>query len=46
MDICLQDTQLANPSAQTLFEVITDYTDYPSFYPAVVELTAVESSNS
>jgi ribosome-associated toxin RatA of RatAB toxin-antitoxin module len=42
MDIRFKDTQPANASAETLFEVIIDYSGYPRFNPAVVEITVVE----
>lgn len=31
MHIHFNDTQLANASAETLFDVITDYVNYPNF---------------
>jgi Polyketide cyclase / dehydrase and lipid transport len=46
MDIRFRDTQSANASAETLFEVITDYSHYPHFNPAVVDVSVAESSNN
>jgi ribosome-associated toxin RatA of RatAB toxin-antitoxin module len=45
MDIRFGDTQSANATTGTLFEVITDYSHYPHCNPAVVDVTVVESSN-
>ena len=42
MDIHFNDTQPANASAETLFDVITDYPDYPRFNSAVVDVKVVE----
>ena len=35
MDIHFNDTQPANASAETLFDVLTDYPDYPTFNSAI-----------
>lgn len=41
MDIHFNDTQLANASAETLFDVITDYVNYPSFNSALIKVEVV-----
>jgi ribosome-associated toxin RatA of RatAB toxin-antitoxin module len=39
MNIHFNHTEPADASAETLFEVITDYAGYPRFNPAVVKVT-------
>ena len=46
MDIRFNDTQPANASAQTLFEVITDYTHYPNFNPSATNVAVLRKDNS
>jgi ribosome-associated toxin RatA of RatAB toxin-antitoxin module len=38
MDIHFNDTRPANASAATLWEVITDYTSYPTFNSAIINV--------
>ena len=40
MDIHFNDTRPANAPASTLFEVLTDYTHYPSFNSALVNVAS------
>jgi ribosome-associated toxin RatA of RatAB toxin-antitoxin module len=42
MNIHFNDTQLANASAETLFDVITDYVNYPSFNSALIKVEVVK----
>ena len=46
MDIRFGDTQSANATTETLFEVITDNAYYPHFNPAVVDVTVAELGNN
>ena len=46
MDIRFRDTQSANATTETLFEVISDYAHYPHFNPAVVDVTVAELGNN
>ena len=46
MDIHFNDTQPADAPAGTLFEVITDYADYPSFNPALVKVQVVKKDDT
>jgi ribosome-associated toxin RatA of RatAB toxin-antitoxin module len=45
VDVRFNDTQRANVSAQTLFEVITDYANYPNFNPSVTNVTVLRKDN-
>ena len=42
MNIHFNDTQSADASAQTLFEVITDYVNYPQFNSALIKVDVVK----
>lgn len=44
MDIHFNHTAPANASADTLWEVLTDYTNYPSFNSAVINVQVVEKN--
>jgi ribosome-associated toxin RatA of RatAB toxin-antitoxin module len=46
MNIHFNDTQVANASAETLFDVITDYTGYPSFNSALINVNVVSKDQS
>ena len=41
MDIHFNHTEPVNASAETLFDVITDYVNYPSFNSALIKVTVV-----
>ena len=41
MNIHFNHTEPVNASAQTLFDVITDYANYPSFNPALIHVEVV-----
>lgn len=41
MNIHFNHTEPVNASAQTLFDVITDYANYPSFNPALINVEVV-----
>ena len=41
MDIRFNHTEPVNASAETLFDVITDYANYPSFNSALIKVTVV-----
>jgi ribosome-associated toxin RatA of RatAB toxin-antitoxin module len=45
MDIHFTDTTTADAAAETLFEVITDYTDYPRFNDAIAKMTVVRQDD-
>ena len=42
MNIHFNDTQSADASAETLFEVITDYVNYPRFNDALIKVDVVK----
>ena len=42
MDIHFNHTEPVKASAETLFDVITDYANYPSFNSALINVTVVE----
>ena len=46
MNIHFNDTQSADASAETLFEVITDYVNYPSFNSALIKVDVVKKDQS
>jgi ribosome-associated toxin RatA of RatAB toxin-antitoxin module len=46
MSIHFNDTRPAGASAATLFDVITDYTAYPSFNPALIDVTVIQKDGS
>ena len=46
MDIHFNDTRPANAPAETLFEVLTDYTSYPSFNSALINVKVVRKDDS
>jgi ribosome-associated toxin RatA of RatAB toxin-antitoxin module len=46
VDIHFNDTQPADAPAGTLFEVITDYANYPNFNPALVKVQVIKKGNS
>jgi Polyketide cyclase / dehydrase and lipid transport len=41
MKVQFEDSQPARASAETLFDVLTDYTSYPSFNSAIVGMTVL-----
>jgi ribosome-associated toxin RatA of RatAB toxin-antitoxin module len=41
VNIHFNDTTTADAAAETLFEVITDYVDYPTFNDAIAKMTVV-----
>jgi Polyketide cyclase / dehydrase and lipid transport len=45
MNIHFNDTQSAEASAETLFEVITDYTNYPRFNSALIKVDVVKKDD-
>jgi ribosome-associated toxin RatA of RatAB toxin-antitoxin module len=46
VNIHFNDTQPANASAETLFDVLTDYPNYPSFNSAIVNTTVLGKDES
>jgi len=46
MNIHFNDTQSAEASADTLFEVITDYVNYPSFNSALIKVDVVKQDQA
>jgi ribosome-associated toxin RatA of RatAB toxin-antitoxin module len=46
MEIHFNDTRPANASAATLFEVLTDYVNYPTFNKAVTNVRVVRKDDS
>jgi ribosome-associated toxin RatA of RatAB toxin-antitoxin module len=46
MNVHFNDTRPANASAETLFEVITDYANYPSFNSALINVSVVRKDES
>jgi ribosome-associated toxin RatA of RatAB toxin-antitoxin module len=46
MNIHFNDTQPADASAETLFDVITDYTNYPRFNSALIKVDVVKKDES
>jgi ribosome-associated toxin RatA of RatAB toxin-antitoxin module len=46
MNIHFTDTKSADASAETLFEVITDYVNYPSFNSALIKVDVVKKDQS
>ena len=46
MDIHFNDTRPANASASMLFEVLTDYANYPSFNSALINVRVVKKDES
>jgi ribosome-associated toxin RatA of RatAB toxin-antitoxin module len=46
MEIHFNDSTTAEASAETLFDVITDYANYPRFNPALIEVTVVTKNES
>ena len=46
MNIHFNDTQSANASAETLFEVITDYANYPQFNSALIKVDVVKKDEA
>ncbi|HEX3266504.1 MAG TPA: SRPBCC family protein [Gaiellaceae bacterium] len=45
MNIHFNDTRPAEASAETLFDVITDYSNYPGFNSSVVKVTVVKKDD-
>jgi len=46
MNVHFKDTQRANASAETLFDVVTDYANYPSFNSALIHVKVVTKDES
>lgn len=46
MNIHFNDTQSADASAETLFDVITDYANYPQFNSALIKVDVVKKDES
>ena len=46
MNIHFNDTQPADASAETLFDVITDYANYPRFNSALIKVDVVKKDES
>jgi Polyketide cyclase / dehydrase and lipid transport len=46
MNVHFNDTRPANASAETLFEVITDYANYPSFNSPLIHVNVVRKDES
>jgi len=45
MKVQFDDTQPAKASAETLFDVLTDYTSYPNFNSAIVGMTVLRKDD-
>jgi ribosome-associated toxin RatA of RatAB toxin-antitoxin module len=46
MDIHFNATRMAGASAATLFDVLTDYPDYPKFNPALIHVSVVRRDDN